>query len=200
MARECGMSACPVLSLEYMSVFDVTREGIGPYRVVRNHLLFHQPHETGLAPGDVFGASPTGWPELIGHEGDVRISTLARICLQPLPSGAVHLTDDPAGIVLLAAGIADWNRVEGASCDYFQRPVITPPERTGIDVVAEVIYCERPEGAGCSTGGASLQATVLPTIQDLACLCTTCCTDLGWSPALRRRKANAPILDQLWHP
>lgn len=146
MARECGMPAWSLLGLEFMSVFDVTSEGIGPYRVAADHPLFHQPHETGLGPGDPFGASPSGRPELIGHEGDVRISTLARVCLQPLPEGAFHPTEDPPGIVLLAEGVADWNRVQGAPWDYFQRPVVAPPERTAIDVAAEMIYWERPDG------------------------------------------------------
>jgi len=114
--------------------------------VAADHPLFHTPHETGLKVGDAFGAAPSGRPELIGHEGDVRISTLARVCLQPLPEGATHPTADPPGIELLAEGVADWTRVEGAPWDYFQRPVVAPPQRTAIDVAAEMIYWERPEG------------------------------------------------------
>jgi hypothetical protein len=148
MARECGYPAWRLLGLEYMSLVGVGAVGLGPYRV-RNagHFLFHQPIELGLNDADTFGKE-TGkaLPQPIGHEADVRVSTLARFMVEPAPPGGAQPEVDPRGITLLAEGIADWNRVNiGAPYDYFQRPVARdrcPP----ISVAAEMIYWERPGG------------------------------------------------------
>lgn len=148
MSRECGYPAWKYLGLEYMAIHAVGVEGVGPYLVrAADHPLFHVPHELGLKNGDKLGESAEGMPELIGHEGDVRVSTLAKVCLKPLPAGAVQPEVDPPGITLLAEGFADWSVIrEGAPWDYFQRPVVGGPERTATAVAAEMILWERPDG------------------------------------------------------
>ncbi|MGO9471222.1 MAG: N,N-dimethylformamidase beta subunit family domain-containing protein [Isosphaeraceae bacterium] len=150
MARECGYPAWPLLGLEYCSMHSVGDEAIGPYRAVAaDHFLFNEPHKVGMKEGDRFGGAPpgNGFPKVIGHEGDVRISTLAKIAPRPLPEGAKEPVDDPPGIVLIAEGIADWQRVKGgAPYDYFQNAVVVEPLRSAIGVAAEMIYWERPHG------------------------------------------------------
>jgi hypothetical protein len=150
MARECGMAAWPLLGLEYCSMHSVGDEAIGPYRAVAtDHFLFHTPFDVGLKQGDRFGGAPpgNGFPKVIGHEGDVRVSTLAKLAPRPLPVGATQPAADPPGIVLLAEGVADWPNVKaGAPYDYFQNPVTVEPARSAIGVAAEMIYWERPDG------------------------------------------------------
>jgi N,N-dimethylformamidase len=150
MARECGYPAWPLLGLEYCSMHSVGDEAIGPYRAVDvDHFLFNKPHDVGLKKGDrLGGAAPgNGFPKIIGHEGDVRVSTLAKLAPRPLPEGATQPQADPPGIVLLAEGIADWPEVKaGAPYDYFQNAVTTERARSAIGVAAEMIYWERPEG------------------------------------------------------
>ncbi|HVX11378.1 MAG TPA: LamG domain-containing protein [Pirellulales bacterium] len=148
MSRECGYPAWPLLGLEYMAVHAVGVEGVGPYLVRgADHPLFHHPHELNLRAGDKLGGSPSGLPQPIGHEGDVRLSTLAKVLLSPVPAGATPPAEDPAGIVLLADGFCDWSKVtNGAPWDYLQRAVLTDPQRSATNVSAEMVYWERPDG------------------------------------------------------
>jgi hypothetical protein len=148
MSRECGYPAWSLLGLEYMALLGVGAAGVGPYRV-RNadHVLFRHPIDLGLKNDQTFGKAPgKSLPQPIGHEADVRVSTLARFLVEPPPPGATQPVGDPPGITLLADGIADWKKVNiGAPYDYFQRPVSAercPP----IAVAAEMIYWERPTG------------------------------------------------------
>ena len=146
MARECGYPAWKLFGLEYFSLEGVGTQGVGPY-LVRNpdHFLFRRPVDLGLREGDSLAAAPARpLPQPIGHEGDVRVSTLAKFLVEPPPPGALQPTEDPAGITLLAEGYADIRKVAFA-WDYFQRPV--PPGRGPmISVAAELIYWERPGG------------------------------------------------------
>lgn len=149
MSRECGYPAWRAIGLEYMSVHAVGVPGVGPYRVSdADHFLFRKPHQLGLSVGDPLGSAPNGGlPELIGHEGDVRVSTLAKVMLQPPLPGGTAPTEDPAGITLLAEGIVEWDKVsEGAPYDYYQRAAVAPPERVATGVSGEMIYWERPDG------------------------------------------------------
>jgi hypothetical protein len=150
MSRECGYPAWRLLGLEYCSMHSVADEAIGPYRAVAvDHFLFNEPNKVAVKDGDRFGGAPpgNGFPKIIGHEGDVRVSTLAKIAPQPLPEGAKPPAADPTGIVLLAEGIADWPKVKaGAAYDYFQNAVTSEPGRCAIGVAAEMIYWERPRG------------------------------------------------------
>jgi hypothetical protein len=148
MARECGYPAWSLLGLEYMSLLGVGAKGAGPYRV-RNpdHFLFRRPIDLGLKNGDTFGgARGTTLPQPIGHEADVRVSTLSRFLVEPAPAGGTSPSTDPPGVTLLAEGIADWRTItQGAPYDYFQRAV--PSERCPqVPVAGEMIYWERPSG------------------------------------------------------
>jgi hypothetical protein len=157
MARECGYPAWQLVGLEYCSMHSVGDEAIGPYRAIAaDHFLFNKPHKVGLKQGDHFGGAPpgNGFPKIIGHEGDVRISTLAKIAPRPLPEGAEAPDADPPGMVLLAEGIADWPKVKaGAPYDYYQNAIVTEPRRSAIGVAAEMIYWERPDGGRVFNAG-----------------------------------------------
>jgi hypothetical protein len=165
MARECGFPAWRLFGLEYCSLVGVGVPGTGPYKVSNpDHFLFRQPIDLKLRAGDEFGKSPERpLPQPIGHEGDVRISTLAKFLVEAAPDGGSQPTEDPAGITLLAEGIADWSRISaGAPWDYFQRQVPfgkAPP----VPVAAEMIYWERPGGgrvfhSGSINSGSTLAA------------------------------------------
>lgn len=163
MSRECGFPAWRLFGLEYFSLESVGAPGVGPYKV-RNpdHFLFRQPNDLKLSEGDSFGHTPgRPLPQPIGHEGDVRVSTIAKFLVTPPPVGGAQPTEDPAGITLLADGFADSKKVSFA-WDYFQRPVPfdkVPP----ISVAAEMIYWQRPGGghvfhAGSINAGSTLSA------------------------------------------
>ena len=126
MSRECGFPAWRLFGLEYFSLVGVGASGVGPY-VVRNpnHFLFREPIDLKLREGDQLGQHPgRALPQPIGHEGDVRVSTLAKFQVEPPPPGMAQPTEDPSGITLLADGFADWKKVSiGEPWDYFQRPV-----------------------------------------------------------------------------
>ena len=137
----------------------VGASGVGPY-VVRNpqHFLFREPIDLKLREGDLLGDTPgRALPQPIGHEGDVRVSTLAKFQVEPPPAGMAQPTEDPSGITLLADGIADWSKLTiGEPWDYFQRPVPAakaPP----IPVAAEMIYWQRPAAAGSFTAVRSIR-------------------------------------------
>ncbi len=161
MARECGFPTWKLFGLEYFSLMGVGTTGVGPYKV-RNpdHFLFRQPVDLALREGESFGgAGGKPLPQPIGHEGDVRVSTLAKFLVEALPAGATQPNEDPPGITLLADGFVDATKLPFA-WDYFQRPVPFgkgPP----ISVAAEMIYWERRGGgrvfhAGSINSGATL--------------------------------------------
>jgi hypothetical protein len=161
MSRECGFPAWRYFGLEYASMFGPGIPGVGPYKV-RNadHFLFKRPNDLQLRDGDSFGGAPGGgMPQPIGHETDVRVSTLAKFLVEPLPPGATAPSEDPPGITLLADGLVDRRKVSFA-WDYVQRKVPAakmPP----VDVAGEMIYWERPGGgrvfhAGSINAGATL--------------------------------------------
>jgi len=165
MARECGFPAWRLFGLEYCSLMGVGVPGAGPYKV-RNpdHFLFRQPIDLKLREGDTFGGTPgRALPQPIGHECDVRVSTLAKFLVEAPPDGGKQPAEDPAGITLLADGVADWSKISsGAPWDYFQRQIPfgkAPP----VPVAAEMIYWERPGGgrvfhSGSINSGSTLAA------------------------------------------
>ena len=164
MSRECGFPAWRLFGLEYFSLVGVGAPGVGPYKV-RNpdHFLFRRPNDLKLREGTRLAGTPgRPLPQPIGHEGDVRVSTIARFLVEPLPEGGAQPTEDPAGITLLAEGFADCDARSRFAWDYFQRPVPLakhPP----ISVAAEMIYWERPGGgrvfhAGSINAGSTLAA------------------------------------------
>jgi hypothetical protein len=165
MARECGFPAWRLFGLEYCSLVGVGSPGVGPYKV-RNpdHFLFRRPIGLKLRKGDTFGGTPgRPLPQPIGHEGDVRVSTLAKFLVEAPPQCGTQPTEDPAGIMLLADGVADWSKISvGAPWDYFQRevPLGKAPR---VPVAAEMIYWERPGGgrvfhSGSINSGSTLAA------------------------------------------
>ena len=163
MWRECGFPAWKLFGLEYVSLEAVGTAGVGPYKVSNpEHFLFRKPTDLKLTKGEPFADTPgRALPQPIGHEGDVRISTIAKFLVDPPPEGAAQPIEDPAGITLLAEGYVD-SRTVAFAWDYFQRPVPlakAPP----ISVAAEMIYWERPGGgrvfhAGSINAGSTLAA------------------------------------------
>lgn len=161
MSRECGFPAWRLFGLEYCSLMGVGTPGVGPYKVRSpDHFLFRRPNDLRLDEGDSLAGAPgRALPQPIGHEADVRVSTLAKFLVEPVPEGAVLPADDPDGITVLADGFADIEKVPFA-WDYFQRPL---PLGKGprLNVAAEMIYWERPGGgrvfhAGSINAGSTL--------------------------------------------
>jgi N,N-dimethylformamidase len=163
MWRECGFPAWRLFGLEYFSLEGIGTPGVGPFKVCNpDHFLFRRPNDLKLRQGESFAATPgRALPQPIGHEGDARVSTIAKFLVDPPPEGGAQPTKDPAGITLLAEGFADSHKIAFA-WDYFQRPVPlakAPP----VSVAAEMIYWERPGGgrvfhAGSINAGSTLAA------------------------------------------
>jgi len=86
----------------------------------------------------------------VGHEWDVRMSTLAKVT-RNIPAGAT-LPEEPDGIVTLARGV----RPGGATLDYF-----TQNTSSQDGVCAEMIYWERPTGGRVFHAGAIAAGAVL---------------------------------------
>ena len=129
--RFCGYPAWKVVGLTCIGWGGAFK----PYQVDEpNHFLFNTPHRLGLKKGDTFGfINPnTG---AVGHEFDVRLSTLQRATADP----AIKQLVEPKGIVTVASSndsraVIDYN-AEG------HKP------RIGTDkTIAEIIYWERPQG------------------------------------------------------
>ncbi len=106
-----------------------------PYQVdLPDHFLFNEPHKTGLKKGDAFGfVNRTSGA--VGHEYDVRLSTILRTTENPVFTGLV----EPEGITTLARShdkrnVLDFN-AEGHK-----------PRRGGEQTIAEIIYWNRPQG------------------------------------------------------
>ena len=124
------------------------------------HFLFREPVPVEAGRGDPIGqAAGGGIPRANGHEVDVRVSTLKRILEAPPPEGAAH-PDDPAGIVLLAAG-RGWPRGT-ATFDYWVRQV-----KPQVPLGGEIIYWERPGGGRVFNVGAIGPLTKPSTIPRL---------------------------------
>jgi hypothetical protein len=161
MARECGFPAWRLFGLEYFSLVGVGVPGVGPYKVREpDHFLFRRPNDLKLRVGETFGGASRGrLPQPIGHEGDARVSTIAKFLVEPPPGGGTQPAEDPAGMTLLADGYVDPKKIAFA-WDYFQRSIPSakaPP----IPVAAEMIYWERPGRgrvfhAGSINAGATL--------------------------------------------
>ena len=100
--RECGYPAWEVLGLECVGWWGTGRGSFGDYTTeAPDHVLFRQPERVGLSRGETFGHAPGGGePRAVGHEADVRLSTLRAITHPPFPPDA-RLPEEPAGIVTL---------------------------------------------------------------------------------------------------
>lgn len=115
--------------------------------VAAEHPLFHSPEATGLAAGDRFGfdpAVPTRHP--LGHESDVRVSTLMDYTrrLPPLDGLPTELVD-PAGLTLLAVGRYGADGRLGTLRDYAHR-ILPAAARRETDSLCDVIHWRRPGG------------------------------------------------------
>ena len=129
--RFCGYPAWKIVGLTCIG----WGQDFEPYRVDQpDHFLFNEPHKIGLKQGDTFGfiSENTG---AVGHEFDVRLSTLQRATADPVINGLV----EPDGIVTVASShhqrsVLDFN-AEGHQ-----------PRVGDEDTIAEIIYWERPEG------------------------------------------------------
>jgi N,N-dimethylformamidase len=88
----------------------------------------------------------------IGHESDVRVATLERIRVNPLPPPGAAFPVEPPGITTLAVGMLGNPVVGGDVCcypyDYFLDNVAK------VDPAAEMIYWQRPDGGRVFNGGA----------------------------------------------
>ena len=139
--RECGYPAWKCIGLDCCGWAGVD----GVYHADRpDHFLFTRPENAGLARNETFGHAGGGkYPMAVGHEWDVRLSTLARLTRRVPPGG--ELPEEPEGITTLARGM----RPGGATLDYFT-------ESTAVKdgVCAEMIYWERPTGGRVFHGGA----------------------------------------------
>lgn len=129
--RFCGYPAWKVVGLTCIGWGGAFK----PYRVDQpDHFLFNEPHQLGLKKGDAFGFINPG-TGAVGHEFDVRLSTLQRATADPAVKGLV----EPDGIVTVASS-HDERRVIDYNADGHK-------PRTGDDTtIAEIIYWERPQG------------------------------------------------------
>lgn len=147
--RECGFPGWKLVGLETLGWNNHGNpRNFGPWIAEStHHPLFHHPEQTGLQPGDSFGAAPDGsLPMANGHEFDVRLSTLASLATDPIPPGAT-MPSDPPGIQRLANGVIPWS-AGGAAFDYFFRP-IRPTSNQG----GEMIWWDRPDGGTVFNAG-----------------------------------------------
>ncbi len=149
MSRECGYPAWKLIGLEFITLSNTATKGHGGFRVLDSkHSLFNQPHRLDVSDGDELGLPSAGKPSMVvGHEGDARVSTIAKVTTAPPPPGAEFPSRDPDGIELLAEGVIDWTVGSGTVFDYFMRPIAGPKaQAAGVNLGAEMIYWQRPDG------------------------------------------------------
>ena len=148
--RECGLPAWKCIGLECCGWGGDTN---GAYHTeLPEHFLFNEPESAELVKYETFGhARGEDYPMSIGHEWDVRLSTIHKMT-HVIPEGAT-LPKEPEGITTLAKGI---RRGGGTTLDYFtaQKPVID-------NVCAELIYWERPTGGRVFHAGAIAAGSTL---------------------------------------
>lgn len=159
--RECGAPAWKSIGLECCGWGGTEAKDAGVYYAQQpDHPLFQYPEKIVLSRGQTFGHSPNGKSHrAIGHEYDVRLSTLRRMTHQTPPG--VSIPDEPAGIATLAVG----KRPDSSALDYFTQPTKAPD-----GVVSEMIYWERPDGGkvfNAGSIGSGWALAVDPTLQAL---------------------------------
>ena len=148
--RECGLPAWKCIGLDCCGWCGDTN---GAYHTeTPEHFLFSQPEKVGLARSETFGHAREGdYPMSVGHEWDVRLSTLRKMT-RNIPPGAV-LPEEPEGITTLALGKRSGG---GLIIDYFTQPSAALDRN-----VAEMIYWERPEGGRVFHAGSIASGSVL---------------------------------------
>lgn len=130
--RFCGYPAWKLVGL---SCIGWGGGAFKPYQAdLPDHFLFNEPHKVELKKGEEFGFvnKTIG---AVGHEYDVRLSTLLRATENPAINGLV----EPEGITTLARSHAKRNVLDFNAEAHKAR---TGDEQT----IAEIIYWERPEG------------------------------------------------------
>jgi hypothetical protein len=153
--RECGFPGWQLTGLETFGILSfggspqsASPPQVGPpagdvnfgtfYVTNPNHFLF----PTGVTAGQAFAQYT------LGHETDVRVSTLQSIRTMagnPLPPPGAALPVEPSGITTLAVGH------KATICCY---PFDYYLDTVTVDPVAELIYWQRPDGGRVFNGGA----------------------------------------------
>ncbi len=173
--RECGYPAWKLVGLECIGWWGTSRqENYYVYETeVPDHFLFRKPIVVDVASGTTFGHAPNGGlPRAGGHEADVRLSTLRRLT-GASPPGALF-PEEPEGIVTLAR-----MRTTGArALDYFARWDENPEQ-----VVAEMIYWERPQGGRVFHAGTIASGWALSVDPKMQQLVTNVLNHFGVKPA-----------------
>ena len=129
--RFCGYPAWEIVGLTCIGWGGAFK----PYQVDKpEHFLFQHPHRVGLKKGEAFGWIREGIGA-VGHEFDVRLSTLQRATAD----SAVKQLVEPQGITTVASShdqrsVIDYN-AEGHK-----------PRIGNEQTIAEIIYWERPAG------------------------------------------------------
>ena len=129
--RFCGYPAWKVVGLTCIG----WGGSFQPYKVDQpEHFLFNYPNKVGLKKGEAFGWIRPG-VGAVGHEFDVRLSTLQRAT----PDTAVKGLVEPRGITTLARS-EDSRRVIDYNAEGHK------PRSGNEQTIAEIIYWERPNG------------------------------------------------------
>ncbi len=130
--RFCGYPAWKLVGLECIGWAGAN---FANYQVdLPDHFLFNQPHKIELKKGNPFGFT-NGKKGAVGHEYDVRLSTLLRATKNPVLKGLV----EPKGIVTIASSQSKRNILDFNAESHRQR---VGDEQT----IAEIIYWERAQG------------------------------------------------------
>lgn len=146
--RDCGDPEWKTLGVEFASANEMTLKSDGAFHVIDDaHPFFHMPQEVGVNNGDRFAydrAHPGRQP--IGHECDVRVSTLVELTQRMGPvAQLVASFQDPPGIQLLATGRYASDGRLGAVRDYAHR-VLPAALRKVDDSLCDIIHWRRREG------------------------------------------------------
>jgi len=130
--RFCGYPAWKLVGLECIGWGG---GNFANYQVeLPDHFLFKKPYGIDLKKGDSFGFTNTK-KGAVGHEYDVRLSTLLRATKNPALKGLV----EPEGIVTIASSQSNRNILDFNAQGH--RPRVGDEQ-----TIAEIIYWERPEG------------------------------------------------------
>jgi hypothetical protein len=147
--RDCGDPAWQTLGVEFTGANLMSATTNGAFHVADDsHPFFHLPRETGLKAGDRFAFDskrPSRHP--IGHETDVRVSTLMDFThrLSALDGMPTDLKD-PSGISLLAIGRLGSDGRLGDIRDYTTYRVLPRSLRRPDDSLCDVVHWRRAAG------------------------------------------------------
>ena len=130
--RFCGYPAWRIIGLTCIGWSGIDFQ---PYRVdLPDHFLFREPHRIELEKGETFGFAAQNFGA-VGHEYDVRLSTLLKATQNPVTQGLI----EPEGIVTIASSHSDRNVLDFNAEGH-------KPRVGGERTIAEIIYWKRPQG------------------------------------------------------